>query len=152
MMHLARLVIPEADPSSAIPARYPVAARAEIKVHRVSARVVASELLLAVLTEAVGGGVDDDFVVATLEADGFSGWMRGCGCEGEHVWFGDEFDWNGNVQLPRPQGLVIRSGNEATVFVNEGDGVDWAKMVVVFLRHFAGAGIVLDDLLIGHTS
>ena len=76
--------------------------------------------------------------------------MRGCGCEGEHVGFSDELDGDGYVQFPCPQRLVIRGSNEAAVFVDEGYGIDRAKVVVVFLRHLARTGVVLNDLLIRH--
>ena len=76
--------------------------------------------------------------------------MREGGGEGVHVGFGDELDGNGDIEFPGAEGLVVGGGDEAAVFVDEGDGVDGLEVVVVFLGHFPGAGVVLDDLLVGH--
>lgn len=56
-----------------------------------------TKLLLSILAEAVSSSVDDNLVVAALEADGFAGRMRCCGSESEHVGFSDEFNGNGDV-------------------------------------------------------
>ncbi len=57
-------------------------------------------------------------------------------------------DGDGDVVLPGAEGFVVRSGNEAAVFVDEGNGVDGLEMMVVFLGHFTRAGVKLDDLFI----
>lgn len=62
---------------------------------------------------------------------------------------GDVLDRNGDVVFPRAEGPIVRGGDEAAVFVAESDGVDRLQMVIVLLRHFAGAGVELDDLLVG---
>lgn len=149
-MHLTSLIIPKAHPTSAISTSNPVATGAKIYIYCVPACVMATEFLLAVLAEAISSSVDDNLIIAALEADRFSRWMRGCGCEGEHVRFSDELDGDGNIQFPCPQRLVVRGSDEAAVFVDEGDGVNWAEVMVIFLSHFAGAGIVLNYLLIRH--
>ena len=77
--------------------------------------------------------------------------MGGRPHEGVHVRFCDELDGDGDIVFPRAEGLVVGGGDEATVLVDESDGVDGAEVVVVFLGHFAGAGVELDDLLVGHT-
>ncbi len=76
--------------------------------------------------------------------------MRECGGEGVHVWLGDEFDGDGDVEFPGSQRFIVGGGDEAAVFVDKGDGVDGLEVVVVFLGHFAGASVVLDDFLVGH--
>jgi len=111
---------------------------------------VSPEALFAVLSEAIGGCVDDDLIVAGLEAYAFSRGVGGGGGEGVHVRFCDEFDGDGDVEVPGAEGFVVRGGDEAAVFVAEGDGVDGAEMVVVFLRHLPGDGVELYDLLVGH--
>ena len=111
---------------------------------------MAAETLLAVLAEAVGTGVHDDLVVAGLEGDVFARGMRRGSHHAVHVGLGDEFDGDGDVVFPRPQGLVVGGGDEAPVGVDEGDGVDGAQVVVVFLGERAGAGVELDDLLVRH--
>ena len=151
-MHLTSLIIPKAHPTSAISTSNPVTAGAKIYIYCVPTCVVATELLLTVLAEAVSSSVYDNLIIAALEADRFSRWMRGCSCKGEHVRFSDELDGDGNVQLPCPQRLVVRGSDEAAVFVDEGNGVNWAEMMVILLSHFAGAGVVLDYLLIRHSS
>lgn len=150
MVHLTSLIIPKAHPTSAISTGDPVATGANIYIDCVPACIMATELLFTVLAEAVSSSIHDNLVIATLEADRFSRRMRGCGCEGEHVRFSDELDGDGNVQFPCPQRLVVGGSDEAAVFVDEGDGIDWAEVMVIFLSHFAGAGIVLNYLLIRH--
>lgn len=124
MHHLARLPIPEADPTAAIAAGDEAAVRTDAHVGTIPSRVVASKTLFAVLAEAIAGCVNDDLVVAALEGDGFAGWVGEGGCEGVHVRFGDEFDGDGDVEFPGSEGFVVRGGDEAAVFVDEGDGVD----------------------------
>ena len=109
-----------------------------------------AEALLAVLPEPIGGSIHDDLVIPALETDGFARGVRRRGCEGVHVWLCDEFDGDGDVEFPRAEGLVVGGGDEAAVFVTEGDGVDGAEVVVVFLRHFPRVGGELDDFLVGH--
>ena len=111
---------------------------------------MASVHFLAVLAEFVGGGVDVDFVVAGLEGDGFTVWVGRGADHAEHVGFGNVFDGDGDVEFPRAQGFVVGGGDEAAGLVDEGDGVDGAEVVVVFLGELAGAGVVLDDFLVRH--
>lgn len=148
--HLARLPIPKTHQSRTIATRHEAPIRTHAHVDRITARVMATETLLAVLAEAVRGCVDDDLVVAGLETYALAGGVRRGGGEGVHVWFSDEFDGHGDVDFPRTEGLVVAGGDEAAVLVAEGDGVYGTEMVVVFLGHFAGVGVELDDLLVAH--
>ena len=76
--------------------------------------------------------------------------MGGRARHAEHGGLGDEFDGDGDVVFPSSEGVVVGGGDEAAVFVDESDGVDGAEVVVVFLGHFAGAGVELDDFFVGH--
>lgn len=150
MPHLARLPIPKAHIPAAVPAHDELPIGTHAHIDRVPRIVMAAEALLPILPEAIRGRVHDDLVVARLERDVFPRRVRGGAHEGVHVGLGDELDGDGDVVLPGAEGLVVGGGDEAAVVVDEGDGVDGAEVVVVFLRHFAGAGVELDDLLVGH--
>lgn len=150
MPHLAALPVPETHVAAAVAAHDELAVRADGHVDGVTGVVVSAEALLAVLAEAVGGGVDDDLVVAGLEGDVFARGVRGGPHHAVHVRLGDEFDGDGDVVFPGSQRLVVRGGDEAAVGVDEGDGVHGPEVVVVFLGEGAGAGVELDDFLVGH--
>ena len=60
-----------------------------------------------------------------------------------HVWLRNILDHNRNVEIPSADRLIVRRGHKAPVFVNECDGVDRTKMLVVFLRYFARVDVVL---------
>ena len=149
MHHLAGLPIPETNPPATIPTRDKTAIRTNPHIRAIPRGIMPAEALLAVLPKAVTRCIHDDLVVAALERDGFARGVRERGRERVHVGLGDEFDGNGDVELPGAQGFVVGGGDEAAVGVDEGDGVDRLQVVVVFLRHFAGAGVVLDDFLVG---
>ena len=151
MPHLTRLPIPKADIAARIARDDELAVGRDVHVDGVPGVVLPAETLLAVLAEAVGGGVDDDLVVPALEGDGFAVGVRGRAHHGVHVGFRDVFDGHGDVVFPCAQGFVVRGGDEAAVVVAEGDGVDRLEVVVVFLGHFAGTGVELDDLLVRGT-
>ena len=76
--------------------------------------------------------------------------MRRGAHHGEHVRFGDEFDGHWDSVLPGSQRLVVGRRDEPAVLVAECDGVDGAKVVVVFLHHLAASCVVLQDLLVAH--
>ena len=164
--HLTRLPVPEAYVTGSVAAHDDLAVRADVEVNRITGVVVASEPLFPILPEAFGAGVDDNLVVCGLEGDEFAGRVRGRADHAEHVRLRDEFDGDGDPVLPRAQGLVVRGRDEAAGRVTEGERVDWAEVVVVFLDEGAvgggrGRGVVsgiadarveLDDLLVGHAS
>jgi len=60
-----------------------------------------------------------------------------------HVWFGNVLDDYGDVEIPRADRLIVRSGHKAPIFVNECDSIDRSKMLIVFLRDFARVDVVL---------
>ena len=151
MIHLARLPIPKADPTSTITTCDITPIITNSHIYRVPARVMPSETLLPVLAEPIGGCVYDDLIIAGLKGHGFSGGMRRGRDERVHVGFSDEFDGDVDVEFPCAKGLVVRGGDETAIFIAEGDGVYGSEMVVVFLGHLARAGIVLEDFLIGET-
>lgn len=70
--------------------------------------------------------------------------------EGEHTGVSDVFDWHGNAVFPCSERFVVGGAHEPAAFVDEDQRVDGAEVVVVFLREFAGAGVELDDFLVGH--
>lgn len=133
MHHLTRLPIPEANPAATISARHEVAIGTDVHVHAIPGRVVPAVALLAVLAEAVPGGVDEDLVVTGLHGDGFAGRVEGGGGDGEEVRFGDKFDGDGDVEFPCAKGFVVGSGDETGVFY-ESEGVYRAWMVSVLVR------------------
>ena len=61
-----------------------------------------------------------------------------------HVRFCDVLDNNRDVEVPGADGLVIGGRHESAVLINEGDGVHWPKMLVVFLGYFARVDVVLN--------
>ena len=152
VVHFPGLPVPKAYVSGTVAGADKLAIWRYLEVNGVTSVVVAAEALLSVLAEFVRGAVDDDLIVAGLEGDVFAVWMGCCPCEGEHVWFCDEFNRDGNAIFPGAEGFVVRCGDKATVFVNKRDGIDCCQVVVVLLNQFAGAGIELNDLLVGHTS
>ena len=46
-----------------------------------------------------------------------------------HVWFSNILDDNGDIEIPRADGLVIRGCDKAAIFVHKGDGVDRTQML-----------------------
>lgn len=60
-----------------------------------------------------------------------------------HVRFGYVFDDDGNIPVPRPDRLVIRSRHEPAILIYEGDRVDSTEVLVVFLGDLAGGDVVL---------
>lgn len=60
-----------------------------------------------------------------------------------HVWFGNIFDYHGDVIVPRADSLVVGCCDKTPVLVYERDGIDWPKMLVVFLDDFTSVNIVL---------
>jgi len=67
-----------------------------------------------------------------------------------HVGFGDIFDDDWDIKVPCSNRLIIRSGDESSIIVNEGDGVDRPKMLIILLSDFSRVHVVLDDLLVHH--
>ena len=150
MPHLASLPIPKAHIPATITGHDKLAVRTDTHVNGITRIIVTAETLLPVLAEAVRACVDDDLIVAGLESDVFPARVRGGAHHAVHVGLCDEFDGDGDVVFPCSQGFVVRGGYEAAVFVDECDGVDGTEMVVVFLGHFAGSGVELNDFLVGH--
>lgn len=151
MVHFSCFPIPEADIAATITGSNELSIWGDLDINGVAGIVVATETLLPVLAEFVRGAVHDDLVIAGLEGDVFAVGVGGGAGEGEHVWFGDEFDGYGDAVFPGAEGFVVGGGDEAAVVVDKGDGVDGCQVVVVFLDQFAGAGVELHDLLVGHT-
>lgn len=121
----------------------------------IPARILPAIDLLPVLPEAVPSRIDDDLVVPALKEHVLPARVQTRARQWVHVRLGDELDGDGDVDFPGAEGLIVRGGDEAAVFVDEGDGVDGAEVVVVFLGHAvvaAGwdAGVELDDFLVGH--
>lgn len=85
-----------------------------------------------------------------MEGDVFAGGVRRGSYEGVHVRFRDEFYGDGDVVFPCAEGLVVGGCDEAAVLIDESYSIYGPEMVVVFLRHFAGASVELHDFLVGH--
>lgn len=60
-----------------------------------------------------------------------------------HIRLGDILDDDGDIIVPRTDRLVVTRRHESAVLVDERDRVDGAEMLVVFLRDFACAEVVL---------
>ena len=41
-----------------------------------------------------------------------------------HVWLGDVFNRDGDIEIPSANGLVIRSRDEPPILIDEGNSVD----------------------------
>jgi hypothetical protein len=80
---------------------------------------MAPEGFLPILSEALGGRVDDDLVVGRLEGDEWLSGMYGGAVHGEHVGFCYEFYGDRDVVFPCSEGFVVGCGYEAAVFVAE---------------------------------
>ncbi len=150
MPHLAALPVPETNIPTAIPTHDELTVRTHTNINSIASIIVTAKALLAILAKAIRAGVDDDLIIAGLKSDVLPRRVGVGAHHAVHVRLGDELDGDGDVVLPRAQGLVVRGGDEAAVGVDEGDGVDGAEVVVVLLRERAGAGVELDDLLVRH--
>lgn len=124
VVHFPGLPIPEAYVSGAVAGAYELTIGRDLEVNGVTSVIMAAEALLSILAEFIRGAVDDDLIVAGLEGDILAVWMGCCPCEGKHVWFRNELDRDGDAVFPGAEGFVVRCGDEATVLVNEGDGID----------------------------
>jgi hypothetical protein len=69
-----------------------------------------------------------------------------------HVRLGNVFDDDGDIVIPPSDRLVVRSRQESSVVVDPGDGVDGSQVLIVLLRDLLLSQIVLNDLLVLHTS
>lgn len=63
---------------------------------------------------------------------------------GMHVRLGDVLDDDRDIEIPSSDRLVIRSCYEPSIFVDERNRIDRAKMLVVFLSNFSGIHIILE--------
>ena len=80
-----------------------------------------------------------------------------------HVRFCNILDDNGDVIVPSSNGLVVRGGDESSVVIDKGDGVDGSEMLVVSLHNLVCSCIILkgfsraprlthlNDLFVGHS-
>lgn len=152
LIHLTRLPIPETHKTPRISTSQELAVGRNIHVNSIPANVMSAEALLSVLSETIGGCIYDDLVVARIESYGFSGGVGSSGDEGKHVGFCDEFDGDVQVEFPCSKRFVVRGSDEASVLVDESDGIYGAKMVVIFLCHFARASIVLHNSFVRHAN
>ena len=53
------------------------------------------------------------------------------------MWLRNVLDDDRNVEIPCPDSLVIGRGDKPAVLVNESNGIDRSKMLVVLLSNFA---------------
>ena len=68
-----------------------------------------------------------------------------------HIRVGDVFDRHRYVVVPTSDRLVVGCCKEPPVLVYESNCVDRSQMLIVCLDDLVGPGVVLDDLLVGHT-
>ena len=74
--------------------------------------------------------------------------MHGSGRDGMHVRLTDMLGDNGDSELPDIHFLVICGRNESPSILNESDGVDGTKMLLVLLDDLLRVGIELQDLFV----
>ena len=106
------------------------------------------ELLPLVRPELVPAREDADLVVQALAGQPLVVGRLGHGRHGVHGGVGDVLHVHGDVPLPHAQALVVGGGDEASVLVAEGDGVDGAQVPVVLLDDVVGARVPAHDLLV----
>ncbi len=61
-----------------------------------------------------------------------------------HVWLSDVLDNDRDVKVPCAYRFIIRSRDESSVLVDEGDSIDGAEMLIVFLGNVTRIHIILD--------
>jgi len=61
------------------------------------------------------------------------------------VRLGDVLDYHGNIEVPSSYSLIIRCRHKPSVLVDEGDGVDRTKMLIVLLSNFARIYVILKE-------
>lgn len=66
-----------------------------------------------------------------------TGWMECNSGHGMHMRLSDILDHNRDIKVPCANGLVIGCGDESSVFVNESNGVDRSKMLIILLGDLA---------------
>lgn len=57
----------------------------------------------------------------------------------------NQFDRHGNIKVPHAHRLVVARRDEATVVIDEGDGVDRSEVLIVLLGDLAGTDVVLRE-------
>lgn len=70
-------------------------------------------------------------------------WMFGDGWHRVHVRFGNVLDNDWDIVVPSTYRLVIGSGNETTIFIDESNSVNRSKMLVISLDNLVRSQIVL---------
>lgn len=60
-----------------------------------------------------------------------------------HTRLSDDLDRDGNVKVPHPHRFVVGRGDETPVLVNERDGVDRSKMLIILLHDLPRSHVVL---------
>ena len=58
---------------------------------------------------------------------------------------GDVLDYHGNIEVPSSYSLIIRCRHKPSILVDEGDGVDRTKMLIVLLSNFARIYVILKE-------
>jgi hypothetical protein len=60
-----------------------------------------------------------------------------------HVRFGNVFDDDGNIVIPSTYRLVVRSGYETSILINERDRVDGSQVLIICLDDLIRTQVVL---------
>jgi hypothetical protein len=75
---------------------------------------------------------------------GRTAWMN-CHCGHRvHVWLGDVFNRDRDVEIPGANGLVIRSRYEPPILVHKSDSVHRTQVLIILLRDVACPYVVLE--------
>jgi hypothetical protein len=165
------LPLPEDHVTLSVPAANPFPVWREPDLARVPRDRVPSESLVPCLTEIVRA-VDKDLVIQRLSRQVFlcndnnnhqfhrnavrrkscqanvmgrTAWMKGHSGHRVHIWLGDVFDRDRDVEIPSANSLVIRSCNKPPILVHESDGVDRPQVLIVLLRDLACPYVVLEE-------
>lgn len=83
---------------------------------------------------------------------GRTAWMNGHSGHRVHVWLGDVFNRDRDVEIPCANRLIIRSGYEPPILVHECDSVHRPQVLIILLRDLACPYVVLEsETAINHT-
>jgi hypothetical protein len=152
VVKLTALPVPKAKPTSGVAAHQELSVGGNINIDGITRIIMSAERLLSILPELIGCRIYNHLVVAALVRHVFPTGMR-CGTYHRvHIRLRDKLDRDGDAVFPCAQRFVVGCSDKSAVLVDEGDGIDRAEMVIIFLHHLFCARIELHNFFVGHTS